>query len=489
MIDYKHSYKNIKEWNLLTSFNHLLDKDALGQKELLDNKEITPTELTDFYINRIQKHNPKLNAVVTEMFDFAREQAKKQVIGKGPVAGLPFLIKDLAGVKGVKLTHGSTILKDFVAPMSDEVVQRYEQAGLIFLGKTNTPEFGFLPTTEPDLFGPSINPWNEKYSTGGSSGGATSAVAAGLIPFAHASDGGGSIRIPSSASGLFGLKPSRGRRPYSPYVNHLSIDHAVTRSVRDSAALLDIIHGSGKHQLYPGYEKKGSFLESLNEKPRKLKIAVQYERDSINFDEETRKNMESSIQLMKDLGHDVVETMPEFDFPTLAHHFINIWLATGAVVINHIAQMSGQEPTEDNIESLSYQILKFGKKLSAYDYEESRVMLEMTSQQILSFYDDVDIWMTPTLNQVPFQIGQNKEEVTNAYESMLQNMLDYNPYMPIANATGQPAMSVPTSWTKEGVPIGTHFFGRPGEENTLLQLAQQIEKEQPWFYRYKDIHL
>ena len=475
--------------HFLKNFEQLLELDALGQKELLDKKEVTTAELTDFYIDRIQKYNPKLNAVVTEMFDTARERAKQQEIGNGPVAGLPFLIKDLASIKGVRLTHGSKILKDFVAPMTDDVVQRYENAGLIFLGKTNTPEFGFLPTTEPDLFGPSINPWNEKYSTGGSSGGATSAVAAGLIPFAHASDGGGSIRIPSSASGLFGLKPSRGRRPYGPYVNHFSIDHAVTRSVRDSAVLLDIIDGVGKHQLYPGYEKKTSFLESLNEKPRKLKIAVQYERDSIRFDEETRKNMEASVQLMKDLGHEVVEVMPEFDFPTLAHHFINIWLATGAVVINHIAQMAGQEPTKENVESLSYQILKFGKKLSAYDYEESRIMLEMTSQQILSFFDEFDIWMTPTLNQVPFQIGQNKEEVTNAYESMLQNMLDYNPYMPIANATGQPAMSVPTSWTNEGVPIGTHFFGRPGEESTLLQLAQQIEKEQPWFHRYKEIKL
>ncbi|GAA0309231.1 amidase [Gracilibacillus halotolerans] len=473
----------------MTSFDQLLERDALGQKELLDNKEITTIELTDFYIDRIQKYNPKLNAIVTEMFNTAREQAKKQTIGNGPVAGLPFLIKDLAGIKGVRLTHGSTILKDFVSPMSDDIVQRYEQAGLIFLGKTNTPEFGFLPTTEPDLFGPSINPWNEKYSTGGSSGGATSAVAAGLIPFAHASDGGGSIRIPASASGLFGLKPSRGRRPYGPYVNHLSIDHAVTRSVRDSAVLLDIIHGTGKHQLYPGYEKKASFLESLNERPRKLKIAVQYERESIRFDEETRKNMEKSILLMKDLGHEVVEIMPEFDFSNLAHHFINIWLATGAVVINHLAQLSGQEPNSENVESLSYQILQFGKKLSAYDYEESRVMLERTSQQILSFFDDFDIWMTPTLNQVPFKIGQNNEEVTNPYESMLNNMVDYNPYMPIANATGQPAMSVPTSWTNEGVPIGTHFFGRPGEESTLLQLAQQIENEQPWFHRYKDIEL
>ncbi|MFC4402233.1 amidase [Gracilibacillus xinjiangensis] len=468
----------------------LLAFDGYGLKELLEQKLISSLELVDFFINRIERINPKLNAVVHDMFDSAREEAKNIRLDRSMVAGLPVLIKDLNPIKGQPSTSGSVMLRDFVAPDNDYIVDRLKKAGLIFLGKTNTPEMGFLPTTEPKLFGPTKNPWDLDRSPGGSSGGAAAAVAAGLVPFAHASDGGGSIRIPASACGLFGFKPSRGRMPYSPYVNQFSTNHAVTRTVRDSAVLLDILNGSEQAQIYPTFDKKSNFLDEMKQQPRKLKIAVKFDKDGlINYDQATRENFAKSVQLMKDLGHDVIETMPSFDYEALAHHFINIWMATGSVVVKHLGLMAGKEPTIQNVERLTYDILKYGEKLTALEYEESRVFVQKEAQKIITFFNKFDIWMTPTMNQLPLPIGESEGQGLSGYEEMLQNMLNYNPIMPIANATGQPAMSVPTSWTEEGIPIGTHFIGQQGEDAQLLQLAHQIEQAEPWFDYYKQIKL
>ncbi|SER33450.1 amidase [Gracilibacillus ureilyticus] len=470
--------------------NYLLELDATGQKQLLDQKLITSLELVDFYIDRIEKLNPKLNAVIHQMFDNARDMAKNIPLHASPVAGLPFLIKDLNPVKGEPSTSGSVMLKDFIAPANDYIVNRWKEAGLIFLGKTNTPEMGFLPTTEPVLFGPTKNPWDLDRSPGGSSGGAAAAVAAGLIPFAHASDGGGSIRIPASACGLFGFKPSRGRLPYSPYVNHFSVNHALTRSVRDSAILLDILNGCEHPQIYPAFDKQTNFFSSLKKTSQKLRIAVGYETNAmVKYDKATRDNFTRTVQLMKDLGHDVVDISPSFDHEAMAHHFINIWMATGSVVIKHLGQMAGKEPTPPNVEKLTYEMLKYGEKLSALEYEESRVFLQREAQKIMEFFCEFDVWMTPTMNQLPLKIGEREGLELSGYEGMMQNMLDYNPLMPIANATGQPAMSVPAHWTEAGLPVGIHFFGQLGKDASMLQLAHQIENAQPWFHHYKQTHI
>ncbi|MGM8215411.1 amidase [Bacillaceae bacterium W0354] len=469
------------------NITELKQLDGLGQKELLDKKEITPLELTEHYIEQIQKFNPTLNAVVHTMFDEAINQVKNNQYGDGPLAGMPFLIKDLNAIKGHPNTNGSKLLKDVVAPESDLLVQRYEKAGLVFLGKTNTPEFGFLPTTEPELFGPTKNPWDLERSPGGSSGGAAAAVAAGLIPFAHASDGGGSIRIPATACGLFGLKPSRGMMPYAPYVDHLSINHAVTRSVRDSAALLDVLKGGAPTDNYPTADRGVSFLQAIKEEPRKLKIAYTADfNGKVNIDEETRKAFEHAVDVVKALGHEVVEASPEFNYELMAESFIKVWMATGAVVIKHMGMMVGQEPSTSNLEKLSLSVLEEGKKLTAEEYEEARVFMQMEGQKLLAFHSDYDLLLTPVLSKEPIKTGSL---VTEKAYSFLNTFTNYVSFTPIANATGQPAMSVPLYWTENNVPIGAHFTGRIGDDALLFQLAAQLEKEHPWMSQYQKIQL
>lgn len=471
----------------MKNFNEILELDALGQKELLDQKQISPVELSEFYISRIEKFNPKLNAVIYTMFDEALDKVKNKTYSDGPLAGMPFLIKDLNSIKGHPTTNGSKLMKDYIANESEPLIQRYENAGLIFLGKTNTPEFGFLPTTEPELFGPTNNPWDLERSPGGSSGGAAAAVAAGLIPFAHASDGGGSIRIPSTACGLFGFKPSRGMMPYSPYVNHLSINHAVTRSVRDSAFLLDVTKGGAPTDNYPTADRGQSFFQALKEKPRKLKIAYTADfNGQVALDDVTRKAFEHSVEVVKSLGHEVVEVSPQFNHEFFADSFIKAWVATGAIVIKHLAMLVGKEINRENLDPLSLSVYEEGKKLTAEQYEEARVFLQMEGQKLLAFHREYDVLLTPVLSKEPVKTGSI--QTAEAYE-FLDNFVNYVSFTPIANATGQPAMSVPLYWTENDIPIGAHFTGRIGDDATLFQLAYQLEQENPWIHQYKKIQL
>ncbi|TFB22764.1 amidase [Filobacillus milosensis] len=461
--------------------------DALGQKRLIDQGEITPLELTEHYINQIKELNPKLNAVVHPMFEDALAKAENHAKGPGTLNGLPYLIKDLNSVKGHPATNGSKLLKDFIAPESDMLVNRFEQAGLNFLGKTNTPEFGFLPTTEPELFGPTKNPWDLDLSPGGSSGGAAAAVASGMVPFAHASDGGGSIRIPASCCGLFGMKPSRGRMPYAPYIDQLSVNHAVTKSVRDSAALLDILKGGTPTELYPTFNNQEDFLAESQKEPGKLRIAVAPDwGGQVSIDEDSRQAINQTAKLLEDLGHEVESTSPNFDFKTFTEQFIKDWVAGGSVIIKHLGFISGKTPSAENLEAISYDVFKKGTEMTALEYEEARVLLHFEAKKILSIFSSYDMILTPVLNSKPVKTGSlNGTDI----DSMYRNMVDYVSFTPIANVTGQPAMSVPLYWTNEGVPIGSHFMGRLGDEATLFQLAHQLEQAQPWMEQYLKIKL
>ncbi|MBB6453286.1 amidase [Salirhabdus euzebyi] len=473
----------------MPEWKELNNLDGIGIKQLMDQGQLTSREVTAHYIEKIKTLNPIVNAVVHTMFDEALENASSQFPASGPFGGVPTLIKELNSIKGHPATNGSRLLKDYVAKEHDEIVRRLEASGMIILGKTNSPEFGFLPTTDPELFGPTKNPWNQAMSAGGSSGGAGAAVAAGMIPFAQGSDGGGSIRIPASANGIFGLKPSRGQLPYSDYMNHLSISNGLTRTVRDSAAILDVLKGRGNFDSFPGLLNEKSFSSALQNKPKKLRIGVTPDwNGQVFIDEETKKAVHHTAKLLEALGHEVEFAAPAFNFHQFAEHFITVWIASGSVVIKHLAQLVGKEPSPENLEMLSYNVYELGNKLTASQYEEARVFLQTEARKLHAFHEKYDVLITPVLNKIPIPIGSLRNR-DNPIHDMLDTMTNIVSFTQMANVTGQPAMSVPLYWTSNDIPIGTQVTGRLGEDRLLLQLAAQLEQANPWSMQYDNLQL
>lgn len=455
--------------------------DATAQAELVSKKEVTPVELVEAAIARIERLNSKLNAVVTPMFDLACEAAAGK-LPDGPFRGVPFLLKDLmAAYAGVKMTLGSKILQNFVPDQDSELVVRLKKAGLIILGKTNTPEFGILPTTEPELFGPCRNPWNTERSTGGSSGGSSAAVASGMVPMAHANDGGGSIRIPASCCGLFGLMPTRARNPLGPLfgdcISGLVREHAVTRSVRDSAALLDATCGPDIGDPYWAPPPQRPFLQEVGADPGKLRIAfttkaatgVETHSDCIDAVRET-------ASLCSELGHEVEEVAPELDGEMITQAFVTLWSSGCASTLKLL------NASKDQVEPLSWALFEMGSRYSAPDYLLALQTVQWVSRQLARFFRDYDVLLTPTLAEPPVPLG--------AFDSPEDDPLrgfrragEFVPFTGICNMSGQPAMSVPLYWNSEGLPIGSHFIGRFGDEATLFRLAAQLEQARPWVQR------
>ncbi|WP_027963642.1 amidase [Halalkalibacillus halophilus] len=460
--------------------------DATGLKGLIDQREITQEEVVEHYIGQIEKLNPKINAFVHTMFEEARAQTGENATQTGPLRGLPFAVKDLNPVKGHPYTNGSKLQQNYVAEADDLIVERFRKAGLVFLGKTNTPEFGFLPTTEPELFGPTLNPWNHAFSPGGSSGGAAAAVVAGMVPFAHASDGGGSIRIPASCTGLFGLKPSRGLLPYSPYVNQIATSHAVTKSVRDSATLLDALKGKGPYELYPSVSGEESYVDAINRPFYKLKIATTIDWNGQAYvDSETKKAHAKTVAMLEKLGHEVEEVKVDFNLDEFAKSFIDVWMGSGSVVIKHLAQMMQVKPSSENLEKLSEMVLRRGEEMSAQQYEEARVKLYFASQKLIALHEQYDLLLSPVLNKLPLKTGEANHTSEDAF---YRNFIDYCSFTPLTNISGQPSMSVPVHWSENGLPVGMQFTGPLGSESLLFQLAGQIEQAYPWWDQYKILY-
>jgi amidase len=468
--------------------NDLEELDGLGIKELVDNKEVTTREVLEHCTTKIKQLNDSLNAVVYTMFDEALNQEKNKDFPDGPLSGIPTLIKELNDIAGHPATSGSKLLEDYVAKENDVVVERLKNAGVIFLGKTNSPEFGFLPTTEPELFGATKNPWNMELSPGGSSGGAACSVAVGMVPFAQGSDGGGSIRIPAALCGVFGLKPSRGRLPYSDYFNQLSTSHVLTRTVRDSAFLLDILKGGRANDPFPALANDDSYLHILDKEPESLKIAIIPDwNGQATIDEETRNAIHFSAKLLEALGHDVEMDCPNVNFDRYAQSFIHVWVGSGSVIVKHLAQMVGKIPSKDNLELLSYNLYKAGDQLTAMEYEEARILLLAEVRKILAFYDKYDVIVTPVLNKHKIPLGEiYKQE--DPIGDMLDNMINYCSFPSFANVSGQPSMSMPLYWSNEGLPVGTMFTAAIGREDLLFQLAHQLEQVSPWFAHYMDLN-
>jgi amidase len=471
----------------MPKFEEFAFMDATAQAELVRRGEVKALELVDAAIARAELLNPRLNAIVTPMYERAREAAKGS-LPNGPFRGVPFLLKDLlAAYAGERMTSGSSFLREYIPPRDSELVIRLKRAGLVILGKTNTPEFGILPTTEPHLFGASRNPWNLERSTGGSSGGSGAAVAAGIVPFAHANDGGGSIRIPASCCGLFGLKPTRARVPLGPELGDimggLVAEHVLTRSVRDSAALLDAIAGPEVGDPYWAPPVTRPYAEEVKCDPGRLRIAFSTKAPSgAKIHPECVLAVQETAKLCADLGHEVTETAPEINGPMLVHAFTSVWAAGTASGIDAFAFLSGRPPKAEHFEPLTWALWEMGRKVTGSDYLLAHTVLQRMARDIAHFMVKYDVWLTPTLAEPPLPLGSFDSPPEDPLWGF-NRAVEYVPFTPIANATGQPAMSLPLSWNSEGLPVGVHFFGRFGEEGLLFRLAAQLEDARPWAER------
>ncbi|MBI3896121.1 MAG: amidase [Acidobacteria bacterium] len=461
--------------------------DATAQADLVRRKEVQPVELVEAAIDRIQRLNPTLNAVVTPIYEDARTQAQRN-LPEGPFTGVPFLLKDLlASYSGVRQTSGSNFLRNFIPDHDSELVIRLKRAGLIILGKTNTPEFGILPTTEPRLFGPTRNPWDPNRTSGGSSGGSAVAVAAGMVPMAHGNDGGGSIRIPASCCGVFGLKPTRGRNPLGPnfgdIMSGLAVEHALTRSVRDSAALLDATSGPDPGAPYWAAPPARPFLKEIGISPGKLRIAFttititgkQAHPDCFHA-------VHDAAALCAELGHEVIEIAPSLPGEQMIQAFLTLWASGCATSMERASQATGRIPTPDQFEPLTWALADRGRRHSAPNYMMAVQMLQRMARELARFLADYDAWLTPTLAEPPVPLGTFNSPPEDPLQG-LSRAVEFTPFTGIANVTGQPAMSVPLYWNAEGLPIGTHFIGRYGDEATLFRLAAQLELARPWAKR------
>jgi amidase len=461
--------------------------DATALADLVRRKEVTPVELLDAAIARIESLNPRINAVVTPMYELARAAADDP-LPEGPFAGVPFLLKDLAAAyKGAPLSSGTRLLRDFKPDADSVLVTRYKRAGLVILGKTNTPEFGLLPTTEPLLFGPTRNPWDPTRSAGGSSGGSAAAVAAGLVPMAHANDGGGSIRIPASCCGVFGLKPTRARNPLGPNLGDvfsgLVVEHAVTRSVRDSAALLDATAGYDPGDPYCAPAPSRPFAREVGAETGKLRIALTTASfTGAPVHPECVSAARDAAELCLTLGHEVEQAAPHLNPDLLLQSFTTLWTAGHAWTLETLAVATGRKPAPEFFEPATWALAQEGAKIPAAQYLLAVQTLQAISRRVARFMENFDVILTPTLSEPPLPLGSfdaTAEDPMAGFKRANQ----FVPFTPLANATGQPAMSVPLFWNAEGLPIGVHFMGRFGDEATLFRLAAQLESARPWTHR------
>lgn len=461
--------------------------DALGLAGLIAKKKISASEAVGEAIARAQKLNPALNAIVFEAYERARDAAKGKP-GRGPFAGVPILLKDMrAGAVGMPTRSGSRMIPPIPADHDSTLVARFRAAGLIPLGKTNVPEFGILPTTESALYGPAHNPWNLAHSTGGSSGGSAAAVAAGIVPVAHATDGGGSIRIPAACNGLVGLKVSRGRITQGPdfadSTSGLSVDNVVTRSVRDTAAMLDMISAIDYGDPYTAPAPEGSYLDGIRRKPKRLRIALSMkDLRGDAFHPDVQAALKKAAKLCQSLGHIVEEATPAMDADETTTAFMTLWGSSTAYAVEGLSRMTGIKPSLNVLEGLTLALYERGKTITAIQQIWAQQTLYRYARVAAAFHETYDLWLTPTLAAPPIKLGIidiNADTVEGGFE----HILGYVPFTAMQNATGQPAINLPLHWNKDGLPIGVQFVARYGGEMLLLKFAAELEKASPWAQR------
>ncbi|MFP6654092.1 MAG: amidase [Myxococcota bacterium] len=461
--------------------------DGLGLAELVKRGETSAEALLDEAILRTEQCDGEIGAIVIRMFDEARA-AIAAGVPNGPFEGVPFLLKDLhLAWPGVPLTNGSKLFADFVPDIESELVSRYRRSGLVVFGKTHSPEYGLTTTSESQLFGQTKNPWDLGHTSGGSSGGASAAVAAGILPLANASDGGGSIRIPASCCGLFGMKPTRGRTPMGPTSGEgwagMSAVHAVSRSVRDSAALLDVSGGADLGAPYAAQPPSRPFLEEVSRTPGQLRIAIQRKAwNGIEPHSDCLAALNDAEALCRDLGHLVEEAPFEVDSSVLAPATLTILSANTRAMMEERARALGRALSEDDVEPGTWALSNLCQNHSAIDYVGAVRTIHATGRSLAAHLTRYDMVLSPTMAVPPLPLGllslSNPDRIAQGI-AVLQTV----GFTQLANVTGHPAMSVPLYWNDQGLPIGVQFLGRMDGEGELYRLAGQLEAARPWFDR------
>jgi amidase len=477
--------------------------DAVGLAELVARREVSPAELVEVAIDRAEKVNGRLNAIVQPMYDIARKRAGTDL--SGPFAGVPFLLKDLSqDYAGVRTGSGSRSMRNHVAPVHAEVVRRWLDAGLVVFGKTATPELGTKPVTEPAYGGPTRNPWNLDHTPGGSSGGTAAAVAAGVVPVAGASDGGGSIRIPAACCGLVGLKPGRGLVPCGPNAAEklmgAATDGVISRTVRDTAAMLDVL--TGRPDLggpFVAARPESSYAELARRAPGRLRIGFTTASPiGTDVDPEAVAAVDSAAKLLADLGHDVEPAALDVDGKQVARDFLDMWAAECAATVREVCQRLGAEPTDFELDNRL--LAASARGIRAADYAAAYRRWNVHNRALARFHETYDLLLTPTLARPPARIGELDTPRplqlvgstllrlglvpmvtrTKQWTDTILRNLSPVPYTQLANITGRPAISLPLHRTRSGLPLGVQFVAGLGGEPTLLQLATQVEAARPW---------
>ena len=461
--------------------------DGLGLAELVQWGKVTPVELLEAAIERVEARNPTFNAVIMKLYDYGRT-AIADGLPDGPFRGVPYLMKDLtASIAGVPMTRGSMFFADTPPADADsEHVRRLKRAGLVIFGRTNTCELGLSLTCEPRLYGPTKNPWDPTRIAAGSSGGAAAAVAARMLPMAHGSDGFGSIRAPAACCGLVGLKPTRARNTFAPFLGEglggLSTEHAVTLTVRDCAALLDATSGPGPGDPYTAPPPARPYREEVGADPGRLRIAwTAAAPNGAKVEAEPRRVLAETVKLCADLGHRVEERDPEIDGAAVVPTFLT--LASANTVVNLASHpTAGRPPREGEVERITWLTAKMGEKVTAADYVRATQAAHRLGRQMAAFHADYDVLLTPGLATLPPKLGWI-DMMMDDLEEYWRRVFTFSPFTVWFNVTGQPALTLPLGQSPEGLPVAVQLVARFGNEATLFRLAAQLEARRPWFGR------
>ncbi|NLP50098.1 amidase family protein [Bacillus sp. RO1] len=479
--------------------------DGLGLAELVKNKEVKPAELLEMAVSEIETQNPQLNAVIHTMYEQARNAAGKALIGR--FAGVPILLKDIGQeIKGEPKTLGSKALSKYRSKRDSEYVSRLRKSGFLFLGQTNVPEFGLMAITEPVVYGPAKNPWKLTHTPGGSSGGSAAAVASGMVPIAGANDGGGSIRIPAAYCGLFGLKPTRGRTPVGPQLGRFwqgaAVEHVLTRTVRDSAAVLDELKGAEKGAAFSIPDHGGSYL-GIIQQPIEKKLRIAYSTKSpigTEVHPDCIEAVNKTLKYLESQGHSLEEIDAPIDGKKVATSYLSLYFGEVSAMVSSLEEILGRKATLNDVEPATWLLALIGKSMSAQEFVLNMRVWDVAAYAMEEFHETYDLYVTPATAFPPAKIGDHKLkplenialQVTGKLgsaailkkmgivEQLVQESLKRVPFTQLANLTGQPAMSLPVHVTKEGLPVGVQFMAGRGKEDLLLQMAGMIEETELW---------